>query len=569
MRAFPDFVEGELRRPSAEVETCHDPALRRAGIANPVPGGEIGASRMPDTIVTPSSYEAALLAAGLRRSRRSNRRVRARASARPSRAPRSRDGLLPLQQRRDRRALRAARARRWGGSRSSTGTSTTATARRRSSGTTPRCSSSRSTSGRSIRAPAGPATGRRDDREHPAPGRLGGRRVPRRDGAHRRAGDRGVRARSCCSSRPGSTRPPAIRSAGMRGQPRTGSGSWPGALAGSATGGSLVLEGGYDAETLPGLVGATLDGLEELSGPASASDGALHRRRPARRGPRAGAHDARPARLGSGRARGRSRARRERGRRLAADPRPQNLGAARRAASSPRDQLDELAAADLEQLRRAARDDGEVLAVARLAAGQAAAVEDPVRVAPQQRREREAQELPVDDEMDARRSASPRAPAPARRAARRSGRRKRDHDPVPSIRSPSASTAVRPSSAVTRALVRTSAPAARSAPSAASPCIAPSGARREHEVARAAAREQRRADGEDPERGAHLLAAQVEPRPDEDVPEPLDRRVARSRASAGARRTSRRRAPRAPAARRRARRGRSRSGPAGSRAGSA
>ena len=83
------------------------------------------------------------------------RRLRARAAARAPRAGGPGDGLLPVQQRRDRRALRAGRAGRRAASRSSTGTSTTATARRRSSGTTRRSSSSRSTSGRSIRAPAG------------------------------------------------------------------------------------------------------------------------------------------------------------------------------------------------------------------------------------------------------------------------------------------------------------------------------------------------------------------------------------------------------------------------------
>ena len=100
------------------------------------------------------------------------RRVRARPPARAPRARRPGDGLLPLQQRRD----RGTRARRpssgSSASRSSTGTSTTATGRRTSSGTTPPSSTSRSTSGRSTPAPGGPGERRRDDGERPAPGRV-------------------------------------------------------------------------------------------------------------------------------------------------------------------------------------------------------------------------------------------------------------------------------------------------------------------------------------------------------------------------------------------------------------
>ena len=50
--------------------------------------------------------------------------------------------------------------------------------------------------------------------------------------------------------------------------------------------------------------------------------------------------------------------------------------------------LDEPAPAHLEQLRHAARDDGEVLAPLRRVPGQRAAVEDPVRIRAEQRRER-------------------------------------------------------------------------------------------------------------------------------------------------------------------------------------
>ena len=83
-----------------------------------------------------------------------HRRLRARPAARPPRARRPGDGLLPLQQRRDRGARRRRPSTASSGSRSSTGTSTTGTARRTSSGTTRASSTSRSTSGRSTPAPA-------------------------------------------------------------------------------------------------------------------------------------------------------------------------------------------------------------------------------------------------------------------------------------------------------------------------------------------------------------------------------------------------------------------------------
>ena len=51
---------------------------------------------------------------------------------------------------------------------------------------------------------------------------------------------------------------------------------------------------------------------------------------------------------------------------------------------------------------------------------------------------------------------------------------------------------------------------------------------RQQQVARAAAAEERRLDGEDPVVGAGLLGGQVERRPDEDVPEAVDLRLAMS-----------------------------------------
>ena len=94
---------------------------------------------------------------GRRDRRRRAWRLRARPPSRPSRAPGAGDGLLRLQQRRDRRASRPGASSGSAASRSSTGTSTTATALRRSSGTTRPCSTCRCTSGRSIPAAAGRA----------------------------------------------------------------------------------------------------------------------------------------------------------------------------------------------------------------------------------------------------------------------------------------------------------------------------------------------------------------------------------------------------------------------------
>ena len=113
--------------------------------------------------------------------------------------PRPGDGVLPVQQRRDRRlaGARGARARR--ASRSSISTCITATARRRASATTRACSTPRRTSTRSIPAPArrarpgsatsstcrcAPMAGSREFRARLQPrDPAGARRVPARAGA--------------------------------------------------------------------------------------------------------------------------------------------------------------------------------------------------------------------------------------------------------------------------------------------------------------------------------------------------------------------------------------------------
>ena len=89
---------------------------------------------------------------GGRQARR--QRVLRHAPARPSHRDRAADGLLPVQHRRDRGALRAGPSRARAASRSSISTCTTATARRTSSGPTPPRCIARPTRCRSIPAPA-------------------------------------------------------------------------------------------------------------------------------------------------------------------------------------------------------------------------------------------------------------------------------------------------------------------------------------------------------------------------------------------------------------------------------
>ena len=169
-----------------------------------------------DTFTSPESQEIALLAAGAAIqaarpcARRAGAGVRAGPAAGPSRGARPRDGLLPVQQRRGRRRRTRSRA----GSRaspSSTSTCTTATAR-----------SGCSTTIRRVlyvsthQFPFYPGTGAADEvgrgrgrglhRQRAARGGRDRRRLrARRTGAIVRPCSISSR-RSCCSSRPASTR---------------------------------------------------------------------------------------------------------------------------------------------------------------------------------------------------------------------------------------------------------------------------------------------------------------------------------------------------------------------------
>src|SRR2546423_1891467 len=97
---------------------------------------------------------------------------------------------------------------------------------------------------------------------------------------------------------------------------------------------------------------------------ASAAHRALHRRGPARVGPRSRACDARLPGVDTGPQD--TRTQRHRGMRLAADARPQELSRAEAVGELSGDPLDECPAAYLEELRHAARHNGEVLAALRL-----------------------------------------------------------------------------------------------------------------------------------------------------------------------------------------------------------
>ena len=184
--------------------------------------GTVGRSSQldPDTYTSPESHEIALLAAGAAID--AVERVMggfapggggARAAAGAPRGARSRDGVLPVQQRRGGGRTRARRAPRK--SRSSTTTSTTATARSTSSRPIRTSSTSRRTSSRTTRAPArrgsGPRGGPRFHRQRAARSRRRRRGLPAGVRRNRPAGAPPVRAGSPSSCRPASTRTSAIR----------------------------------------------------------------------------------------------------------------------------------------------------------------------------------------------------------------------------------------------------------------------------------------------------------------------------------------------------------------------
>ena len=192
-------------------------------------------------------------------------------------------------------------------SRSSTGTSTTATAPRRSSAATTRCCSSRCTSGRSIRAPAGSTTTttrRSTSRSRPAPttphmSTHSSTRLPRR--SRRSAPDALIVSAGFDAHLEDPLAEMAMTEAGFEELARRCSTLAPRV--------SAVLEGGYNLETLPGLVEAALRGFTEeirrggrcaarpprLRSPPRASSAARHRVMP----PRIGARGARLDRPGS------------------------------------------------------------------------------------------------------------------------------------------------------------------------------------------------------------------------------------------------------------------------------
>ena len=196
------------------------------------------------------------------RSRRP-RRLRARPAARASRARRPRDGLLPPEQRRRRRPLRAGRARARSGSRSSTSTSTTATAPRQ-------LFRGDDTVLLRLAAPVAVLAGH---------GRAGHER--RVDAERSAACGLAATTSTARRSRPRSSRPCGrsspdlvLVSAGFDahaddplaadgGDGGRASGSSPRRCAALGPRVAAVLEGGYNLETLPGLVAAAHRGFTD------------------------------------------------------------------------------------------------------------------------------------------------------------------------------------------------------------------------------------------------------------------------------------------------------------------
>ena len=135
-----------VEAPAASLETialCH-PMDYVTAIRDATPKeGLVGLDA--DTTMSPGSFEAALRAAGGAvhavdevMAGKASERLRRHAPARPPHRDRAADGLLPLQQRRHRRAPRPEASTASSAPPSSTSTCTTATARRTSSGPTAR-----------------------------------------------------------------------------------------------------------------------------------------------------------------------------------------------------------------------------------------------------------------------------------------------------------------------------------------------------------------------------------------------------------------------------------------------
>ena len=239
----------------ADVERCHDPAyVSRVQDTHDDRAGSTRTRSAPRR-----RYEAALLAAG---AAIQAAELGGFALARPPghhALPGALDGLLPLRLGRGRRALGAGRRTVSSVWRSSTGTSTTATGRRRSSPATTRCCSSRCTSGRSTPAAADP-TSRGDAPERAAAGGLRRPRVPGGFRGPRRAGGARASSPSCCSSRRASTPTPTTRSPTCA-SPRTASASSRAARPRSRRASPRCWRAATTSRRCPTLVEAALEGF--------------------------------------------------------------------------------------------------------------------------------------------------------------------------------------------------------------------------------------------------------------------------------------------------------------------
>src|SRR5579864_5520486 len=238
-----------------------------------------------------------------------------------------------------------------------------------------------------------------------------------------------------------------------------------------------------------------------LSRRAAAADRALHRRGPAR-------VDARPNDAGP---------ERDRRVRLAADARPEELRPAEPLGELRGDSVDELASAHLEQLRDAARDDGEVLPPLRRVPRERAAIEDPVRIRREQRGERRRQQPTIEPEVDAhdRRALETGVGLAEEACALR--RRHGDDDSVDVELVQRLDPVLEPDAISEH-------PAGGVAVHRAERLA------REDQVSVAARPEERGANREQAGAGVDLVCAEIERRADEDVPEAIDGEIARTEA---------------------------------------
>ena len=273
----------------------------------------------------------------------------------------------------------------------------------------------------------------------------------------------------------------------------------------------------------------------------AASDRPLHGGRPARVRPRSGTNDIRPTGARACPQPCGSRSSRERRSRLSADAGPQKPGRPKAVGQLLGHEVDELPSTNRHELGHATRDDGQILAALRLVPGQPPAVERPSAQGSRRERRAGARAGGGRREDERSRSASPRARR--RLVEKGSGllRRKRDDEGVArNALTVGEHRGVRRESRHPRAWAHLR-PRLRQCPPCRVSVDRPERLDRKHEVAGTSPSEERRLHGEEGERGACLLALDVQGRTNEDIPECGRWPSATGRGDAGALRTTHRR----------------------------